>query len=92
MHRAATGLPFDDIRRLIAEMPGPDLAARRAAEERQGQLVKPPGRAGAAGGDRGIFLAGWQGKAIPSVVRPTVAVFAATHGVCARGVSPYPPR
>jgi nicotinate-nucleotide--dimethylbenzimidazole phosphoribosyltransferase len=89
MHRAATGLPFDDIRRLIAEMPGPDLAARAAAEQRQGQLVKPPGALGRLE-EIAVFLAGWQGKAIPSVVRPTVAVFAATHGVSARGVSPYP--
>jgi nicotinate-nucleotide--dimethylbenzimidazole phosphoribosyltransferase len=90
MHRAATGLPFDDIRRLIAEMPGPDLAARAAAEQRQGQLVKPPGALGRLE-EIAVFLAGWQGKAIPTVVRPTVAVFAATHGVSARGVSPYPP-
>lgn len=90
MHRAATGLPFDDIRRLLADMPGPDLAARRAAEERQGQLVKPPGALGRLE-EIAVFLAGWHGKAIPAVVRPTVAVFAATHGVAARGVSPYPP-
>ncbi|QJP13777.1 nicotinate-nucleotide--dimethylbenzimidazole phosphoribosyltransferase [Starkeya sp. ORNL1] len=89
MHRAATGLPFDDIRRLIAEMPGPDLAARQAAEQRQGQLVKPPGALGRLE-EIAVFFAGWQGKAIPAVVRPTVAVFAATHGVSARGVSPYP--
>lgn len=89
MLRTATGLPFDDIRRLVADMPGPDLAARQAAEERQGQLVKPPGALGRLE-EIAVFIAGWQGKAVPAVNRPTVAVFAATHGVAARGVSPYP--
>ncbi|WP_029353755.1 nicotinate-nucleotide--dimethylbenzimidazole phosphoribosyltransferase [Bosea sp. 117] len=89
MLRAASGLPFDDIRNLIAAMPGPDLAARAAAEARQGELVKPPGALGRLE-EIAIMIAGWQGKAIPAVNRPTVAVFAATHGVAARGVSPYP--
>ncbi|HEY9214725.1 MAG TPA: nicotinate-nucleotide--dimethylbenzimidazole phosphoribosyltransferase [Ancylobacter sp.] len=90
MLRAATGLPFDDIRNLITEMPGPDEAARLAAMERQGQLVKPPGALGRLE-EIAIRIAGWQGKAIPRIDRPTVAVFAATHGVASRGVSPYPP-
>jgi len=90
MLRAATGLPFDDIRNLIAEMPGPDEAARLAATERQGQLVKPPGALGRLE-EIAIDIAGWQGRAIPVINRPTVAVFAATHGVASRGVSPYPP-
>lgn len=90
MLRAATGLPFNDIRNLITEMPGPDEAARLAAMERQGQLVKPPGALGRLE-EIAIRIAGWQGKAIPRIDRPTVAVFAATHGVASRGVSPYPP-
>ncbi|MCK0196189.1 nicotinate-nucleotide--dimethylbenzimidazole phosphoribosyltransferase [Ancylobacter sp. 6x-1] len=90
MARAATGLPFDDIRNLIAAMPGADEAARQAALDREGQLVKPPGALGRLE-EIAVMIAGWQGKAIPAVNRPTVAVFAATHGVAARGVSPYPP-
>ncbi|MBS9478149.1 nicotinate-nucleotide--dimethylbenzimidazole phosphoribosyltransferase [Ancylobacter radicis] len=89
MLRSATGLPFDDIRNLIAQMPGPDAAARDAAIARQGQLVKPPGALGRLE-EIAIHIAGWQGREIPAVNRPTVAVFAATHGVAARGVSPYP--
>lgn len=89
MLRSATGLPFDDIRNLIAQMPGPDLAARAAASARQGQLVKPPGALGRLE-EIALFIAGWQGREIPQVNRPTVAVFAATHGVAGRGVSPYP--
>src|SRR4051812_36543816 len=37
------------------------------------------------------WLAAWQGKAPPTIERPLVAVFAASHGVAARGVSAYPP-
>ena len=90
MLRSATGLPFDDIRNLVAQMPGPDEAARAAAAARPNQLVKPPGALGRLE-EIAIHIAGWQGREIPAVNRPTVAVFAATHGVAARGVSPYPP-
>jgi nicotinate-nucleotide--dimethylbenzimidazole phosphoribosyltransferase len=86
---AATGLPFDDIRALVASMPGPDEAARAAAWERQAQLVKPPGALGRLE-EIAAHLAAWQGKAMPQVLRPMVVVFAGTHGVAERGVSPYP--
>lgn len=89
MQPASTGLPFDDIRNLIATMPGPDEEARAAARERQGQLLKPPGALGRLE-EIALHLAAWQGKAIPTANRPMVAVFAGNHGVAARGVSPYP--
>ncbi|TCT02252.1 nicotinate-nucleotide--dimethylbenzimidazole phosphoribosyltransferase [Aquabacter spiritensis] len=84
-----TGLPFDDIRHLVATMPGPDVLARAAALERQGALLKPPGALGRLE-EIAVHLAAWQGKARPTADRPMVAVFAGTHGVSARGVSPYP--
>jgi nicotinate-nucleotide--dimethylbenzimidazole phosphoribosyltransferase len=37
------------------------------------------------------WLAAWQGKSKPTILRPLVAVFAANHGVVAQGVSAYPP-
>ncbi|HSI42040.1 MAG TPA: nicotinate-nucleotide--dimethylbenzimidazole phosphoribosyltransferase [Xanthobacteraceae bacterium] len=86
---STTGLPFDDYRRLIGAMPPPDPAARAAAAQRQGQLVKPPGALGRLE-EIAIHIAGWQGRAVPKLDRPAVAVFAATHGVAQRGVSPYP--
>ena len=46
MTSAATGLPFDDIRNLLKNMPGPDQAAAAAARAREGQLTKPPGALG----------------------------------------------
>ncbi len=81
--------PFDDIRALLAKMPGPDEAAIAAAREREGQLTKPAGSLGRLE-EISAFLAGWQGSARPHVDNPLVAVFAGNHGVVAQGVSPYP--
>lgn len=89
MQPSASALPFDDIRHLVSTMPGPDEAARAAARTRQGQLLKPPGALGRLE-DIAVHLATWQGKAMPTMDRPMVAVFAGTHGVSERGVSPYP--
>src|SRR5215210_2963355 len=85
----AGGTPFDDVRRLIAMMPGPDEAAVAAVRERDRELTKP---AGSLGRLEWLveWLAAWQGKAPPTVDRPLVCVFAASHGVAARGVSAYP--
>ena len=80
---------LDEIRRLLCELPGPDLAARAAAEARQAQLLKPPGSLGRLE-ELAHWLAAWQGRARPSAERPRVAVFAANHGVAAQGVSAYP--
>lgn len=44
---SASGLPFDDFRALLRNLPGPDTAALVAARERDGQLTKPPGALGA---------------------------------------------
>jgi nicotinate-nucleotide--dimethylbenzimidazole phosphoribosyltransferase len=85
----ASGLPFDDIRGLLAQMPGPDMAAADAARARDAQLTKP---AGSLGRMEEIveWLAAWQGKAQPRVDRPLVCVFAGNHGVVAQGVSAFP--
>ena len=89
MQTNPTGLPFDDIRALMATLPGPNEGARDAALERQGRLVKPPGALGRLE-DIAVHLATWQGKVMPTADRPMVAVFAGTHGVSDQGVSPYP--
>ncbi|WP_427024452.1 nicotinate-nucleotide--dimethylbenzimidazole phosphoribosyltransferase [Aureimonas ureilytica] len=86
---SATGLPFDDIRALIAQMPTPDMRARHDARHRQEELTKPSGSLGRLE-DIAEWMASWQGRA-PSVNRPVVAVFAANHGIAAKGVSAYPP-
>ena len=84
-----TGSPFDDIRQLVATLPGPNEGAREAALARQEQLVKPPGALGRLEAIA-AHLSAWQGNSMPTVNRPMVAVFAATHGVAELGVSPYP--
>ena len=85
----ATGLPFDDIRALFAQMPPASTECAADAHARDAQLVKP---AGALGRLEEIVahLATWQGRSLPVVQRPLVAVFAANHGVVAQGVSAYP--
>jgi nicotinate-nucleotide--dimethylbenzimidazole phosphoribosyltransferase len=85
----AVSSPFDDIRRLITTMPGPDEEAVEAVRLRERQLTKPAGSLGRLEW-LNEWLAAWQGKAKPSVDRPLVCVFAGSHGVAARGVSAYP--
>lgn len=85
---ATTGLPFDDFRELLANLPGPDEAAVNAVRERDPQLTKPPGALGRLE-DIAEWLAAWTGRP-PAVTRPLVAVFAGNHGVTKQGVSIFP--
>ncbi len=80
---------LDEMRSLLARLPGPDLEAGTAALTREGQLTKP---AGALGRLEEIvhWMSIWQGKHPPSVNHPRTAVFVGNHGVAARGVSAYP--
>lgn len=89
MTNAGTGMPFDDIRALVRDMPGPDMEAAAKCRAREGQLTKPPG---ALGRLEGIseWLAAWQGHHPPRTDRTVVAVFAGNHGVVAQGVAAYP--
>ncbi len=89
MTAAATGLPFDDIRRLVATLPGADADAVDAVRRRDAQLTKPPGSLGRME-ELVEWLAAWQANPQPAVNRPLVAVFAANHGVADRGVSAFP--
>lgn len=84
-----SGLPFDDIRALIRGMPGPDETAAEEAAARQKQLLKPEGALGRLE-EIAVWLARWSGQARPAITRPTVVIFAANHGVHAKGVSAYP--
>lgn len=86
---SATGLPFDDIRALLNRMPGPDGEALRAVRAREAQLTKPEGSLGRLE-EIAAWLAVWQGRPVPAVRRPVVAIFAANHGIAARGVSAFP--
>jgi len=80
---------FAELRRILAEFPGPDLESATKAAEREGQLTKPTG-ALARLEEIASWLATWQGRHPASVNHPRVAVFAGNHGVADLGVSAYP--
>ena len=85
--------PFTSLssfRETLAQAPGQDQTALNGAAERNGQLTKPPGALGRLE-DLAIWYAGWRGDARPAINAPQVIVFAGNHGVCAQGVSAFPP-
>lgn len=81
---------LDDIRTLLAGIPGPDDAAAARAGEREPQLTKPPGSLGRLE-DISLWLCRWQASHPPRISRPHACVFAGNHGVTAQGVSAFPP-
>jgi len=85
----AGGPDFNEIRKLIGEMPAPDVAAVEATRAREGELTKPPGALGRLE-EITEWVAAWQGRHPPNVTHARVAVFAGNHGVAARGVSAFP--
>ncbi len=78
------------FRDAMAAAPGPDAAATTGAQDRNAQLTKPPGALGRLE-DLAIWYAGWRGDARPLINAPQVIIFAGNHGVCAQGVSAFPP-
>jgi nicotinate-nucleotide--dimethylbenzimidazole phosphoribosyltransferase len=80
---------LDEIRALLAHLPGPDLEAGTAAALRERQLTKPAGALGRLE-EVAAWLASWQACHPPRLDRPRTIVFAGNHGVAARGVSAYP--
>ena len=86
---AATGLPFDDIRKLMQDLPVADQDAVAQFRARDAQLTKPPGALGKLE-TMAEWVAAWQGNYPPKIARPVVVVFAGNHGVVAQGVAAYP--
>ncbi len=80
-----TGLPFDDIRALIRQLPSGDAAA--ADRTRAAFAVPDDGKS-----DRlrrlAVWLSLWTGRP-PAIGRPLVAIFGAAHGI-AVGLSAKP--
>ena len=89
MSLSASALPFEDIRNLLRQLPGPDQQAAAVVRAREAELTKPAGSLGRLE-EVAEWLAAWQGRPVPTVLQPQVAVFAANHGVTRRGVSAYP--
>ncbi|PHO03596.1 nicotinate-nucleotide--dimethylbenzimidazole phosphoribosyltransferase [Rhodobacteraceae bacterium 4F10] len=86
---SATFSTLEEFRALLADAPQVDSKAMGEAEERNGQLTKPPGALGRLE-DMAIWYAGWRGNPRPSIEAPQVIVFAGNHGVTAQGVSAFP--
>ncbi len=80
---------LDEIRALMAHLPGPDFEAGTAAMLRERQLTKPAGALGRLE-ELSHWLATWQGRHPPRLDHPRTSVFAGNHGVAAHGVSAYP--
>jgi len=70
-------------------IPVPDPGVAEMARRRQHQLTKPPGSLGRLE-TLAIRLAALRGEISPELGPVRIAVFAADHGVTARGVSAYP--
>ena len=86
---SATGLPFDDIRALLATMPSGDEAAAAAVRSRDAALTKPAGSLGRLE-EIAVHMARWQGAPRPRAEKIFAVIFAGNHGVVAQGVSPFP--
>lgn len=82
MSRAATGLPFDDIRNLLSGLPPADEEARASAAAHTASLAVPEGSLGRMG-ELAEWFASWAGMTQPAVARPLIAIFAGTHGLAA---------
>ena len=80
---------LDDIRSACRDLPAGDETSAAAAAARQDQLTKPTGSLGQLEA-LAVWLARWQGQAVPRLDDVSVIVFAGNHGVTAQGVSPYP--
>lgn len=80
---------LNSFRNALSDAPGPDVAALQGAQDRNGQLTKPPGALGRLE-DLAVWYAGWRGDARPQINAPQVIVFAGNHGVTAQGVSAFP--
>lgn len=84
---------FSDLsgfRTALNAQPGWVQTAHAGAQDRNGQLTKPPGALGRLE-DIAIWVAAWQGTDKPKIEAPQVIVFAGNHGVAAQGVSAFPP-
>jgi nicotinate-nucleotide--dimethylbenzimidazole phosphoribosyltransferase len=79
----------EQIAAALADLPGPDIAAVEAIQQRAASVLRPTG-ALARLDEVAAWLAGWQRTASPRVGNPAAVVFVADHGVAAEDVSAYP--
>ncbi len=87
-------MPFEvsslaEIATLADSLPTADATSIEAARSRQDSLTKPPGALGRLE-EIAVFLAGWQRSDRPKIDHAQTLVFAGNHGICDRGVNPFP--
>lgn len=80
---------LSEIPGLAASLPTADEASIATARDRQNQLTKPPGSLGRLE-ELALFMAGWQRTDRPKIGKAQALVFAGNHGICDRGVNPFP--
>lgn len=78
------------LRDACQTLPEGSQSAAAEAAERQAVLTKPQGSLGRLE-DLAIWLARWQGRAMPRLNQVETIVFAGSHGIAAQGVSAFPP-
>jgi len=74
---------------IAVSIPQLDEAAREAAQQRQAELLKPPGSLGRLE-SMALDIAAMQATPTPGVDPAVILTLAADHGVTAEGVSAYP--
>ncbi|WP_041522929.1 nicotinate-nucleotide--dimethylbenzimidazole phosphoribosyltransferase [Gilvimarinus agarilyticus] len=74
---------------LTRPIEAPDANAESEARAHQAQLTKPAGSLGRLE-QLAVTFAGYQGRSKPALENIIVRVFAADHGIAARGTSAYP--
>jgi nicotinate-nucleotide--dimethylbenzimidazole phosphoribosyltransferase len=82
---------LNEFRVILEAATAPDMVSILGAKERNGLLTKPPGALGRLE-ELAIWYASWRDTDRPSIEKPQIIVFAGNHGVCAKGVSAFPPQ
>lgn len=77
------------VQALLSTLPKADSDAAQEARARQASLTKPPGSLGRLE-ELAEFMASWRQTARPKIEKAQAVVFAGNHGVCAKGVNPFP--
>ena len=86
-------MPFTNLnqfREKLSQLPPLDAPSEKSAADRNSQLTKPAGSLGTLE-DLAIWAAAWQRHNPPTFEQPQIVIFAGNHGVCAQGISAFPP-
>ncbi|WP_246375661.1 nicotinate-nucleotide--dimethylbenzimidazole phosphoribosyltransferase [Gluconacetobacter takamatsuzukensis] len=78
-----------DLHAACVDLPPADETARMAIAAREATLTKPAGSLGRLE-ELTAWLGAWQGRAVPTLERVRIVIFAGNHGVVRQGVSPWP--